>query len=235
MTRCVVLLHGLRTSSTMWRSERLRLEALGYTVVTPDFPGHGSRMHERFTIAGAMRTIDNACMDVAEPPLVVGLSLGGYLALHWAGLEPRRAAGIVATSCGTQPTRPVLDAWRVLAAGIHLAPDRGLLLNNTLLGLTVRNKQLAADVLAGGVALEVMQDALVELRQLRTVASIARIELPVVFVNGTLDHFRLQERAYLRAARNGSLVHVRGATHLVPLARPVEYHRVLLDALTQLP
>jgi len=90
-------------------------------------------------------------------------------------------------------------------------------------------------VLAGGVALEVMQDALVELRQLRTVASIARIELPVVFVNGTLDHFRLQERAYLRAARNGSLVHVRGATHLVPLARPVEYHRVLVDTLAQLP
>ena len=219
----------------MWRSERARLEALGYSVAAPDFPGHGSRMHERFTIDGAMRTIDQACLDVAEPPLVVGLSLGGYLALHWAGLEPRSVPGIVATSCGTQPSRFVLDAWRVLAAGIHATPDRGLLLNNTLLGLTVRDKQLAGDVLAGGVALEVMQDALTELRQLRTVASIARLEQPVWFVNGTLDHFRLQERTYLRAARQGSLVHVPGATHLVPLARPVEFHRVLLDALAQLP
>lgn len=215
----------------MWRHERSLLEDLGVEVIAPDLPGHGSRMGERFTIDAAMATIDQAVADAATPPLLVGFSLGGYLSLHWAGLEPRNLPRIVAASCGTQPTRVALDAWRALAGVIHLFPDRGLWLNNTLLGLAVRDRSLASDVIAGGVALEVMQDSLREMRRLSVTDSLSRIDNEVWFVNGTLDHFRTNERRFLRFARNGRLIHVRGATHLVGLTRPVEFHRIITDAL----
>ena len=124
----------------------------------------------------------------------------------------------------------VLDSWRLAARAIHRLPDRGLALNNWAVGLAVRDPELARDVIVGGVALEVMDDALVELRQLHPLTSLAQITQPIWLVNGTLDHFRLEERRYLAAAPDARLIHVPGATHMVSLTRPQEFTRILLDA-----
>ena len=217
----------------MWRHQVEVLDALGYTVVTPDLPGHGSRMGERFTLAGGVATIDEAVSSAPGPVFLVGFSLGGYLAAHWAaGLaEPRDVTGILAASCGTQPHRAILDAWRLGAGAIHLLPDRGLALNNAVVRAVIRDPVYANDVIAGGVALEVMQDVLRELRGIRMERALSRIEQPVWLVNGTLDHIRLQERRFLAATRHGTLVRIPGATHMVSLARPVEFTRVLLEAI----
>jgi pimeloyl-ACP methyl ester carboxylesterase len=231
MNGSVVLVHGLRTSSTMWRVQRRALEAHGYEVITPDLPGHGTRMPERFTLDGAVETIAAAVAMGRPPVTLVGFSLGGYLSIHYAGLAHQPIAALVAASCGTEPHRAILEAWRLVAALIHRFPDRGLALNNAALALVVRDKELAGDVLAGGVALEVMDDVLRELRGVDIAASLARIEQPVWLVNGQYDHFRLQERRYLRATRDGRLVHIARATHLVSLSQPDLFTHALLDAL----
>jgi pimeloyl-ACP methyl ester carboxylesterase len=231
MPGSVVLVHGLRTSASMWRHQVEALTALGCTVVTPDLPGHGARMGERFTLADGVATIDEAVSSAPGPVFVVGFSLGGYLAAHWAAEEPRAIAGILAASCGTQPHRVILDAWRVGAGAIHLLPDRGLGLNNAVVRAVIRDPVYANDVIAGGVALDVMQDVLRELRGVRMERALSRIDAPVWLVNGTLDHIRLQERRFLAATRNGTLVRIPGATHMVSLARPVEFTRVLIDAI----
>lgn len=230
MTASVVLVHGLRTSATMWRGQVEALRSAGHEALAIDLPGHGSRMSERFTLQGAVEAIESAVALARHPVFLCGFSLGGYTALHYAGLRPRPIVGLLAASCGTQPYRVALDAWRAAAAVIHRLPDRGRGLNDWAVRLAVRDPLLADDVLRGGVALEVMQDALTELRALRPLRSIPRIPQPIWFVNGTLDHFRFEERRYLRAARHGRLEHVRGATHMVSLTRPAEFTRILLEA-----
>lgn len=238
MPHSVVLVHGLRTSATMWRGQVDALEAAGHQAITPDLPGHGSRMSERFTLDGAIETIAAAVASASHPAFLCGFSLGGYTAIHYAGLEPRPISGLLAASCGTQPYRVVLDGWRAAARAIHRLPDRGLGLNNWAVRAAVRDPDLADDVIAGGVALEVMDDALLELRQLHPLASLKNIAQPIWLVNGSLDHFRLEERRYLAAATQGSaqarLVHVPGATHMVSLTRPAEFTRILLEAVDSL-
>lgn len=231
MNGSVVMVHGLRTSSSMWRHQRDELTRLGYEVITPDLPGHGARMNERFTLAEGVATIDRAVTDAAGPVFLVGFSLGGYLATHWAAERPRDVTGILAASCGTQPSRAILAAWRLGAGAIHLLPDHGLALNNALVRAFIHDPRYADDVIAGGVALEVMQDALRELRGIRMSSALSRIDLPVWFVNGTLDHVRLQERRFLAATRRGTLVRVPGASHLVSLAQPAVFTNLLVDAL----
>ena len=230
MTGSVVMVHGLRTSSWMWRHQVRALTALGYDVVTPDLPGHGSRMHERFTLAEGVATIDRAVSDAAGPVFLVGFSLGGYLAARWAAERPRDVTGLLLASCGSQPTRLVLGAWQFGAAAIHLLPDRGLALNNALVRAVIRDPLFADDVIAGGVALEVMQDALRELRGIRMESALSSIDLPVWFVNGTLDHIRLQERRFLAATKRGTLVRIPRATHMVSLAQPAAFTDLLVDA-----
>lgn len=233
MAQSVVLVHGLRTSASMWRGQVEALEARGHEAIAIDLPGHGSRMAERFTLQGATDAIGDAVASASHPVFVCGFSLGGYTSIHWAGEGSPAITGLLAASCGTRPYRAVLDSWRLAARVIHTFPDRGLALNNWAVRLAVRDPELAGDVIAGGVALEVMDDALRELRQLHPVTSLQAITAPLWLVNGSLDHFRIEERAYQRAAPHARLIHVRGATHMVSLTRPAEFTRILLDAVAE--
>lgn len=231
----VILVHGLRTSATMWRAQ---LEALAGSrpVLAVDLPGHGTRRGERFMVARAMDVIDEAADRLAgdgRRVAVVGLSLGGYLALAWAARRPERVAGVVAAGCSARPGGPLTWAWRALARLIALLPDRGAALNRAMVAAAVPEPG-ATDLGAGGYALDVMRDALREMSRVDPRADLAAIDRPVWLVNGRWDHFRLGERRTVRSARRARLVVVPHSTHLVSVVAPVAFTRVLLDALDEL-
>ena len=54
------------------------------------------------------------------------------------------------------------------------------------------------------------------------------------YLDGRLDHFCLEERRLVRAARDGRLVVVDGATHLVSLVRPDDFAAAVLGAIAEL-
>ena len=234
----VVLVHGLRTSATMWRYQVERLTTLGIPVRTVELPGHGTRIGERFTLEGALAAIDDAVREAADaqgaPAFLVGFSLGGYLSLRYAGAVDARPPirGLLAASCGTSPAVAVLEPYRLAANLIHRLPDRGARLNEFFVRAFIPRPG-ADDVLAGGAALDVMDDVLRALRGLAPTASVRRITVPIWFVNGQFDHFRLQERRFVRAARDARLVHIPGANHMVSVTRPAEFTDVLLRALAE--
>ena len=236
MPATVILVHGLRTSATLWRHQVDELETRGIPVIAVDLPGHGSRIGERFTLEAAHATIatavDTARLGSGDPPYLVGFSLGGYLSIDWVAQNPGRVRGLLAASCGTEPSRLVLDGWRLLARGIHRFPDRGLALNNLAVRLFVPQPG-ATDVIAGGVALEVMDDVLRALRDIHPVASLRRIEVPVLFVNGRFDHIRLHDARLAAAATRSRLVTVGGASHMVSVIRPHEFTELLLEGYTE--
>jgi pimeloyl-ACP methyl ester carboxylesterase len=229
MTVPVVLVHGLRTSRTMWRAQVEALRAYGVEALAVDLPGHGERRGERFTLDGAVGAVADGVDAVGGRALVVGLSLGGYVGIAHAARRPEQVAGLVAAACSTRPLVALVDGWALLARGIARLPDAGAGLNQGMVD-RVLSPSAAADVAAGGFALDVMDDVLRAMRAATPVADLARVEAPVWLVNGRYDHFRGEEGRFLRACRDGRLVVVPGATHLVSLTAPVGFTRVVLGA-----
>jgi pimeloyl-ACP methyl ester carboxylesterase len=231
MSASVILVHGLRTSATLWRHQVEQLTELGIPVTAIDLPGHGQRINERFTLDGALRTIDDA-VTAAEAsgikPYLVGFSLGGYLSIEWVARNPGRVAGLLAAACATVPHPVIMHGWRVIAQVIHAFPDRGRALNDFAVRLFVPQPG-AADVIAGGVALEVMDDVLLSLLTLRPLERLPDIDVPVLFVNGRFDHVRAHAGRYLAATRHARLITVPGASHMVSVVRPREFTDALLD------
>ncbi len=232
MTVPVVLVHGLRSSSTMWRAQVEALERAGHPAAAVDLPGHGVRRGERFTLEGAVDAVHAGVDAVGGQAVVVGLSLGGYVAIAHAARHPEQVVGLVAAACSTRPLGPLVSGWAVLARGIARLPDAGAGLNQRMVD-RVLPPEAAQDVGAGGFALEVMDDVLREMRSASPVTDLARVEAPVWLVNGQYDHFRGEERRFLRACRDGRLVHVPRATHLVSLVAPTAFTRVVLAALDE--
>lgn len=236
MTVQVVLVHGIRTSATMWRAQRAYLHDRGNPAAAVDLPGHGTRMSEAFTLDEAMSTIDRAVRDAAErgPVLLVGHSMGGLLSIAYTGAaSPPPVAGFIAASCTALPRGLGLAAYRFLAARFDALPDRGMRLTEYVLDRTLP-PETRADFGAGGYAFDAQDVALRSLSVLDLLAALRRIDraLPLWFVNGQYDQLRVNERLFQKVAPHAELIVVPRTSHLVTAMRPTVFNAVLGLALT---
>lgn len=225
----VVLVHGIRTSATMWRAQLAWLQEHDVPAVAVDLPGHGSRMTEIFTLEEAQRTIDAAVREAAArgPVLLIGHSMGGLLSLGYVGAEePPPVAGLIAASCTALPRGAALATYRTLAGALDRLPDRGLWLAQQILNATIP-EETRADFGAGGYALDNQDAALRSLSALDLAASVTRIDVPLWFVNGQFDQLRSHETLFRRLAPHAELIVVPRTSHLVTAMRPRVFNAVM--------
>jgi non-heme chloroperoxidase len=232
----VVLVHGIRTSATMWRSQVEYLTERGNPVRAVDLPAHGTRMAEEFTLDAAFATIDEAVTDAATrgPVLLVGHSMGGLLSIAYVGREdPPPVAGFIAASCTAIPRGAGLATYRLLARTFDVLPDRGMWLTNQVLDRTLP-AETRVDFGAGGYALDAQDVALRSLSVLDLLAALHRIDVPLWFINGQFDQLRVNERLFLKIARHAELIVVPRTSHLVTAMRPRVFNALLEVALRTL-
>ncbi|WP_331766186.1 alpha/beta hydrolase [Embleya sp. NBC_00896] len=226
----IVFVHGIRVSGTMWRPV---MEVVGdrHRVVAPDLPGHGRRRGEPFTMPAAVDTVAEAIDGLGGRALVVGLSLGGYVGIATAGRHPDRVAGLVAIGCTALPRGVLAGAARGPAGLAARYPEAG----NRLSAWAFRRalpEPVAEAVLSGGLACEVVPSAMEAVVGMDPPASLAAYPGPVWLVNGARDPFRSNERAFLRACRDGRLSLWPGRGHITGLADTGALARTVLDAAT---
>lgn len=140
-----VLLHGVGTTSWMWRAvvDRLRDEV---HVVTVDLPGHGaSAARPWVSMADTVSAVSEVVDQVAHGGVahVVGLSLGGYVALDLAAAHPARVPSVLASGVNVLPfPRPRL----MRVAGHLMSPLMG---TGMMLRANARALGVAPDDYAG--------------------------------------------------------------------------------------
>ncbi|MGC5167158.1 alpha/beta fold hydrolase [Luteimicrobium sp. DT211] len=252
----VVFVHGMRTSGAIWDAQLAAMHDAGYPAAAIDLPGHGVRRHERFTMQGAFDAIDEAAADLAggtaaRPLALVGLSLGGYTSLAYAGRAPEQRGallrGVVAASCSTNthglPLRTFQAGLRgSLAAGRLSRELRGRTASavSRLVVPPATRRALPGGRTPAVAPLPVVRapqapgwdlvaDALRHLAGESSVRNLRAADVPVWLVNGSRDQLRMQERRHARAAAR--LVVVPGAGHDVSLEAPAAFNDVVLDAL----
>lgn len=210
MTPPVVFVHGTRSSAVVWAAQIEALRRRGVDSIAVDLPGHGTRTDERFTLDGAVATVQDAVARSARPPLLVGLSLGGYTALHYAGTHADRIAGVMAVACSTPPNRPFVPAFRFAAHHV-----------TRLFGL-------------GGGTWHVVTDVLREVMACRPLTVLHTSALPVWLVSGSRDPMRLGTPLYRWANPRARYAVIPRSGHDVNLDQPAAFNSRMFRALGEL-
>lgn len=182
----------------------------GHHAVAVDLPAHGTRAGDRFTWDGALAAIDEAVWACAEPPLLVGLSLGGYISLAYAARNEGKLAGVLLAGCSTEIRGKPVGAYRFVA---H------------------RLRRVLSD---GGGSWDIVTDVLGAMKGYSSLTDLRRINVPVWLVNGRRDPLRLNERR-LAGIRPGTRLNVvPRAGHDVNSHAPAAFNRIVLGALREL-
>ena len=230
----IVLIHGFPLDRSMWIHQRSSVGSI-YRVILPDLRGHGTSaapegLYEVDAMADdVLELLDG--LQIAEPVVVGGLSMGGYIALSIAARHPDRLKALMLMN-----TRPSADtpeaasarkslASRVEASGEVTEAVEAMLpklfSKNTFEhqpGLVARMHDLMARTPARAIAGTLRGLAIRPDR----IADLAGIEVPTLVLAGAEDAVIPVEEAetMARLIPGAKLVIIPESGHLSPLENP---------------
>jgi pimeloyl-ACP methyl ester carboxylesterase len=209
-----------------------------------DIPNDSERYSQAIARGDALAVLDHLKIDRAH---IVGLSMGGFAALHFGITYPQRARSLVIAGCGygAEPDKKekfraeceaaaasFLSNWAEAAAKYALGPTRVQFQNKDPRGWAEFAQQLA-DHSPKGQALtmrgvQMRRPSLYEL-----VEDMKRISVPALIVTGDEDEPCLEPALLMkRSIPNCGLVVLPRAGHTINIEEPEAFNRALFEFFT---
>jgi pimeloyl-ACP methyl ester carboxylesterase len=223
----IVFIHGIRLSKAAWVTQ-LSTVGAHHPVSAIDLPGHGANIDTPFTMPAAVAEVAKSLNDA--PAVVVGHSLGGYVAMATAAAHPNLVAGLVIAGSTTVPSRGTTTPFLVMHKLMTQLPDNGQALSARIYR-SVLPPEVAAAVTSGPIATAVIPSVVAALRAFNPLAALATYSGPVSFINGGHDHLRLHEKKFVAA--NARLTVIPGTGHYLPMTHPALFTSHVLDFATK--
>jgi pimeloyl-ACP methyl ester carboxylesterase len=223
----IVFVHATRLTGAQWAAQVTNLSA-EFRCLTPDLPGHGTAAATMFTLDDATRLITEVLeTEAGGPTILVGLSLGSYVALDVAARRPDLVRGLVLAGVTVEPGGVRSLPFRGLARLYGSAPESWL---HRQQARSFRRypASIADPILADGFSFRGGADAVRSLVGERFRPRLAAYPGPVLLVNGQRDLlFRLGARSFKSGASDARHVVIPGAGHRSNLDQPEAFSAVI--------
>lgn len=225
----IVFLHGTRLTGAEWATQITALED-AFHCLAPDLPGHGQAADVPFTVERAAERVAELIEREAHGgrAILVGLSLGGYVAMAVAARWPERVIGLAVSGATAEPIGVRSLAYRGLATIFSAVPESILdRLNRWFFGWRFP-PAITGPIVAGGFWFAGGAVAVRSLVGERFKSRLAAYPGPSLLINGEYDFFfRPGERRFADVAADPRRVLIRRATHLTNLDQPQRFSQVI--------
>lgn len=225
----IVLVHGTIFNRTMWAPQR---EALSreFRILVPELPGHGTRADEPFHLETAIETLESVFAEETDGTAhLVGISLGGYVAMEFARHHPGVINNLILSSSSVNPVGLAGTASRTAGKATLIASKSDLAERavDWLAERYVRGRELRPEVVeeivSAGFDLRPYGEAGVEIAGEDFRDAFASFSGPALILNGKRDLLRLGERNHAEAKTDAQVEVIDGAGHVCNLDEPAEY------------
>ena len=243
----VLLIHGYPLNSRLWQSQLDGLADVA-RLVAPDLRGHGDS--EAVPGPYSMDLLADDCaalldgLEIDEPVVVNGLSMGGYIAMAFARRYPERLAGLVLTATRAAADLEAGKTGREQAAAQAREQGIGSIVENMLPKLLAPgNYQNRPELVAEARAImnnTSLEGVLGDLEGMKnrpdSTASLANVRVPARIIFGADDQIIPQSEAQemLSALPDAGLDVIPEAGHLVNLEQPEAYNLLLQEFILSL-
>jgi len=212
----LILVHGATLNGASWNPVRRYLDPR-YRVVAVDLPGHGARRSEPYTVEGAVRVVAQAAKEVAPAKVVlIGDSLGGYTSMAAASsIAAQQLAALIVGGCSQNffgaPLRALRSRWFLF--GKILIPVFGeeRLVKRLMPKAMRKMGHDEADtnaIINAHVRMRAFGEAVAALAHKDFLPTVAAIDVPIVFFNGTKDKSPMgSEALFAKTAKHGEVKH----------------------------
>jgi len=244
----ILLIHGFPFSGRMWAGQ---LETLSKSarLLVPDLPGFGDSPAREGGVsveqyAGDCFAILDA-LDIMEPVVIGGLSMGGYIALAAARLMPLRIRGLIliSTRAGADSAESKANRDKTIAqvsetgASVVTEAMYPKLLSpenyKAQPGVTDELKEIMRSATSEGVvgALTAMRD------RPNSTELLGNLHMPVLIIHGKDDQVIPPSEAEVmaKAIPHNDLHLIDNAGHLPNLEQPDEFNRIVQKFVAILP
>ncbi len=234
--RSILFIHGMGSTRRWWHPQMADLSDT-YSLIAPDLPGHGSRAGLPFDIesslAGLAGLIDSHAGGRA---LVVGISLGGYLAMLLAGAVAEKVVGLVLSGCSMNMNGFAGLGMRL--SGLMLKSKGAAWLEENQIRSFQKRIQpdLLEPVLAAGLFMETAIRNFSKVTGRDYHRRLAAFPGPVLVLNGAEDEpNRGPDEKLVRHLPNARLQILDDAGHLCSLEQPQAYSQAVRRFADRLP
>ncbi len=243
----MLMIHGFPFNNLMWVPQYDDLYDMA-RIIAPDLPGHGSSDPMKGTVT--MGLMAQQCADllesleIDEPIVVCGLSMGGYVAMELVRQFPRRISGLILTATRAAPDSEEARSGR--NAAISKIKQKGLdvFVDEMLPNLFAPQNFDPESEIVAYVREMMMQTspegAIAALRGMKERADsrplLSSIEVPTIIIHGEDDQIvPLAEAQEMYAAMpDSNLFIVENAGHLPPMEQPDVFNGIVAEFLGDL-
>jgi pimeloyl-ACP methyl ester carboxylesterase len=232
----IVFVHGALMGRAVWRPQ-IDLLADRFRCIGVDLPGHGTQRDLPFELddaaEGVARAIDQAANGRA---VLVGLSLGGYVAMTVAGRYPQKIRGLVIAGSTREPTGLNHVAFLAYSALLRIAPES---IVRTVALAWFRRRYgpiLGAAITAGGHFARGGSRAVRRIAGSRFRERLVAYGGPILVINGTFDLvFRIGAGRFLAGVPGVTNRLIPRAGHLSNVDRPEVFTALIEEFISTLP
>lgn len=236
----VVFLHAFPLNASMWQAQMEAVGKAGFPVLSLDFPGFGSAPSsgQRTVQEFAQWIIDALERERVTDAVLVGLSMGGYVAFRILERHPALVRGLVLADTKASPDASDARTKRLKMAARVESEGTGFLQTELIPNLL--SKTISPDVLesaqriAGDAAQSAVYNALAALASRPdSRLMLEDIVIPTLVLVGEDDGVTPIGDAEIMASAipNARLEVIRGAGHLSNLEQPQAFNAALLEFL----
>jgi 3-oxoadipate enol-lactonase len=248
----VLLVHGFPLCRSMWKSQVESLVAAGYRAINPDLRGYGdSTLGEDDGEQGVdmHRYADDLAvlldaMQVDEPVVFVGFSMGGYIAWEFVQRHRNKLAALVL--CDTKAAADseeaavnrlkmakLVDTW-----GANHVAD--LLIPKLFAAATIRDRPQLVEPVRKVIeqtptaAIAAAQRGMA--RRADFTSRLSEFDLPILAIGGEHDAISPPQemQSIADGLPNARFVEISGAGHMAPVENPDDVSEAIVEFLGQL-
>lgn len=208
-----------------------------YRVIAPDLPGHGELRAHRFDLRTASEIVGDVIdREAAGKATLVGLSLGGYVAIALASQSPERVSALVLSGATAEYLGRGGLATRLASIPVRLGAgwfDR----KSAEAIQRLAPSDISEPMLAAGLSTRGAAQAFWHLPGRDYHAMLANYRGPILILNGERDHENRKSESHALASWPQARVEViADAGHACAISQPDRFTaavRRFLDAVTE--